>query len=168
MATGCLTLTRSLTLTLPEQGEVGALRSEQNQQEYQAGGSIGAAGRWETPPPGAGQRARCQNARPTSVLLPAHTGGLKAPQPCAQRSAGLRVHLPPTGFPKKEANEGPTRKTLPHLGGPLFCWQHTGNVPETKEMTSSYYHNPNTSSRGEKNCSRKMAKDQGKYIAPIM
>lgn len=69
MGTGCLTLARSLTLTLPEQGEVwGALRSEQNQQEYPAGrGGIGAEGRWETPPPGTGPRARCQSVRPTSI-----------------------------------------------------------------------------------------------------
>lgn len=122
MATGCLTLTRSLTLTLPEQGEVGALRSEQNQQEYQAGGSIGAAGRWETPPLGAGQRARCQNARPTSVLLPAHTGGLKAPQPFTQR--GLQrsgCTFRPQGFQRKRQMKGQPKRLYRTWMGLFFA-----------------------------------------------
>lgn len=65
MGAGCLTLARSLTLTLPGRERSQPYGSRRNQQEYRAGGgggggsgSIGAEGRWETPPRGRGPE-RC-------------------------------------------------------------------------------------------------------------
>ena len=50
----------------------------------------------------------------------------------------------------------------------FFVCGNTNNVPETKEVTWSYYHNLNASIRGEKNCRRKQSKHQGKYIVPTI
>lgn len=72
MGTGRLTLTRSLTLTLPEQGEVGGPKVRAESAGTPGGRQHWCGGRWETPPPGAGQRARCQSARPTWAPAP-HT-----------------------------------------------------------------------------------------------
>lgn len=158
----------------PGQGEIAALRFQ-----AESAGIPGGRGRWHhwcggplgTASSGAGPRAHSQSARPTPAPGPArHTDGLKGPHMPMLRGlqdSGRSFH--PTELSRQEANEGPTRNTLPRLGvGLFFVCGNTNNVPQTKEVTCSYYHNLNASIRGEKNCGRKQSKHQGKYIVPTI
>lgn len=119
----------------PRQGEVAALRFE-----AESAGIPGGRGRWQrqhwrggplgNASSGAGPRALCQSARPTPAPRPgprprpAHTDGLKGPHMPVLRGLGAPFH--PTGLSRQDANEGPTRHTLPRLGVDLFfcLWQH--------------------------------------------
>lgn len=98
MGTGCLTLARSLTLTLPRQGEVGGpkVRAE-------SAGIPGGRGRWQhwcggllgNASSGGGAQSSQSDCPPHLGPLPAHTDCLKGPQRAfARRSAGPRVFLP--------------------------------------------------------------------------
>ena len=95
----------------PQQGEVAALRFEAawNQQEYRAGGgggSIGAEGRWETPPRGRGPE-RCVRVpappQPGPGPRPAHTDSLKGPHTPVLRGLQHWAGAPsiPQGFQGK-------------------------------------------------------------------
>lgn len=155
----CLPLARGLTLTLPGQGEVrgpkvragsagipGRLWRRRRQQQHWCCGPLGNASS-----EGGARSATARVPAPPSVPLFAHTESLKGPQGIfAQRFAGLRRCFQVIGFPRQEANDGPTRKTTA-VRWTSFFGGITHNIPETKEMTSSHYHNPNPSSKGEKN-----------------
>lgn len=111
MGAGCLTLARSLTLTLPSRERSQPYGSRRNQQEYRAGGgggSIGAEGRWETPPRGRGPE-RCVRVpappRPGPGPRPAHTDSLKGPHTPVLRSAALGGRsFHPTGLSRRDAD----------------------------------------------------------------